>query len=251
MDLNRKKGLIVSYYLSKYDRKALKELKYDSFRAAFRDIGAKLDIPPNTIKNRRDDYDSLNDNNRSGWYQKELSKSTLDVVEKFGNISEDALTEIVKDILFSSNEISSISEILQTYGDTSSDRSYNNRGITGKRAEKLFIKYFNDGFFDAYQGELIDTRDDGCGYDFKLSGESAIVFEIKGLSSEVGGVSFTDKEWSVAKELKTKYILIIISNVFNNPRIKLIVNPYEKINPTKRLTKVISVNWTFQTKELW
>ncbi|WP_208591875.1 DUF3883 domain-containing protein [Gracilibacillus suaedae] len=249
MDLNRKKGLVVSYYLSKYDRKALKELKYDSFRAAFRDIGTKLNIPPNTIKNRRDDYDSINDNNRNGWYQKELSKSTLDIVEQFGNISEVALTEIVKDILFNTNDNNSLFELLKEDED-SSNSSFNNRGITGKQAEKLFIQYFNDGLFNDYEGELIDTRDDGCGYDFKLSGETKVVFEVKGLSSEEGGVSFTDKEWSIAKELKSKYILIIISNISLSPKIKVVVNPYEKINPTKRYTKVISVNWAFRTREM-
>lgn len=248
MDLNRKKGLIVAYYLSKYDRKALEVLNYDSFRAAFRDIGAKLGIPHNTIKNRRDDFDSINDNSRSGWYQKELSKSSLEVAEKFGNISEDAITEIVKDILLEQNDDTTILELLGTDNDASNTRAYNNRGITGKQAERLFINYFNDGLFNQYEGHLIDTREDGCGYDFKLSGESGIVFEVKGLSSEDGGVSFTDKEWSVAKELGSKYILVIISSVFLNPKIRVVVNPYEEINPTKRLTKVISINWTFQTR---
>lgn len=250
MDLNRKKGLIVSYYLSKYDRNALEELKYGSFRAAFRDIGAKLNIPPNTIKNRRDDYDSINDNNRSGWYQKELSKSTLEVVEQFRNISEVALTEIVKDILSGTNDNNSLSEILHLEDEGTSNQPYNNRGITGKQAEKLFIQFFNEGLFNEYEGELIDTRDDGCGYDFRLSDDHGIVFEVKGLSSEEGGISFTDKEWSVAKKLRSKYILIIISNVFLTPKVKIVINPYENINPTKRYTKVITVNWVFQTRQL-
>lgn len=88
---NRKKALIVAYYLSKYDRNALETLQYKSFLSAFRDIGKKLSIKPNTIKNRRDDFDSIHSNSRSGWYQKELSKSSLEVVEKFENVSQDAL----------------------------------------------------------------------------------------------------------------------------------------------------------------
>jgi hypothetical protein len=249
MENYRRKGLIVSYYLSKYDRKALKELNYDSFRAAFRGIGEKLNIPANTIKNRRDDYDSINDNHRSGWHQKELSKSILEVAEQFSNFSQAALTEIVKDILFTTNGSNSLLNLLRSEEDNN-HHSYNNRGVTGKQAEKLFIQYFEQGYFEEYSGELIDTREEGCGYDFKLKGDSEIVFEVKGLSPKEGGVSFTDKEWSVAKELKLNYILVIIKKVFKEPKITVVVNPYEKINPTKRFSKVITVNWTFQTTQL-
>ncbi|WP_137789188.1 DUF3883 domain-containing protein [Bacillus sp. E(2018)] len=250
MDLNRKKGLIVSYYLSKYDRNALEVLKYDSFRAAFSDIGAKLNIPANTIKNRRDDFDSINDNNRSGWYQKELSKSSLEVAEKFGDVSEDALAYIVKDILFNNEEETSILDVLEEDNKSPNNMEYNNRGVTGRQAENFFINFFNEEFSKSYIGDLIDTRDYGCGYDFKLSGDSEVVFEVKGLASMDGGVSFTDKEWSVAKKLKTNYILVIISNVFSDPIVRTIINPYEKIKPTKRLNKVVSVNWNFRTNQL-
>lgn len=247
---NRKKVLIIAYFLSKYDRKALESLNYKTFTGAFKDIGERLGIKPNTIKNRRDDFDSVNDNSRSGWYQKEISKSSLEVVNKFEHISEDAFSEIVKEILFFQKEENDLLDILENDNEAKGSRIYNNRGVTGKQAERLFINYFNEGNFEEYKGELIDTREQGCGYDFKLQGEKDIVFEVKGLSSVNGGISFTDKEWAVAKQLRGSYILILINNVFSTPNCKIIPNPYEKLNPTKRITKVISINWTVQCKEL-
>lgn len=69
----QEKVLIVAYYLSKFNYEALNKLNYKTHREAFNDIGERLEVKPNTLKNRRDDFDSINDNGRKGWYQKELS----------------------------------------------------------------------------------------------------------------------------------------------------------------------------------
>ncbi|NPC91928.1 DUF3883 domain-containing protein [Bacillus sp. WMMC1349] len=247
---NRRKALIVAYYLSKYDKKALRSLQYETFRAAFHDIGTKLGIKPNTIKNRRDDYDSIHDNGRNGWYQKELSKRSLEIVQTFEGVSEDALKEIVEDILNGNAENEDILDIFKEDSEGDLSVTYNHRGVTGKKAEQIFMDYFNDGFLSDFKGDLIDTRDEGCGYDFKLARDANIVFEVKGLSDATGGISFTDKEWKVAKQLRKNYNLIIVSEVFVSPKVRLVVDPYEKINPRKNITKVVSVNWIFQSKDL-
>lgn len=161
-------------------------------------------------------------------------------MEKYGEISEDGLLEIVKDLIYLSTEdYEDIIEIL-------TEEELNNknfRGITGKKAEEIFMEYFNSGRVLNYQGHLIDTRNDGCGFDFKLEGEAPQVFEVKGLSSVSGGISFTDKEWRVAKQLQEKYTLVVINEVFREPSLKYINNPYQKLNPTKAIQKVISINW--------
>ena len=49
-------------------------------------------------------------------------------------------------------------------------------------------------------GELIDSRDLGCGYDFEIKSKSYQHFiEVKGLASNIGGLLFTNKEWETAK----------------------------------------------------
>ncbi len=68
-------------------------------------------------------------------------------------------------------------------------------------AEEFFISRFNLGLTPFY-GVLRDCRDDGVGYDFEISLQSdRTLVEIKGLAKDLGGITFTDKEWKVAKAL--------------------------------------------------
>jgi hypothetical protein len=247
MNNTQKAVRIVAYYLSKYDRNALKALNYKSHREAFEKIGEKLGVPANTVKNRRDDYDSVNDNNRNGWNKGELPRSSLAILSIVEELSEDALLEIVKDLLNRKDEEGTLN-FLEEENDSNNNQNYNHRGITGKKAEELFKQYYLDDLISYYKEELVDTRDDGCGYDFKLSDES-YVFEVKGLALSNGGVSFTDKEWKTAKELRERYILVIVSNVFTSPEIQIITDPYNNINPAKKMTRIVSVNWSFYFKK--
>ena len=101
MEENRKLALLVAYYLSKFNNNGLKNLGYKTFTQAYNDIGERLNVKPNTVKNWRDEFDPLHENKRHGWYQRELRPSRLDIVEKFKDISEDAFIQIVSEILSS------------------------------------------------------------------------------------------------------------------------------------------------------
>lgn len=262
MEENRKLALIVSYYLSKFNRDALNHLGYHTFTEAFRDIGAKLNVKSSTIKNMREDFDPLHPNNgRVGWYQRELRPSRLNVVENYSHLSEMALTSIVQDILDNypeaTHNLSVYTTVLNNENDDGDSeegnrnkRTYTTRGITGNQAEKLFIEAFNNGDINGYSGNLINTTNDGCGYDFELEGQN-VVFEVKGLLDEIGGISLTDKEWNVANELGENYILVLISNIKDNPRINLYKNPRELLTAEKRTTKVIAINWTVSSNQLF
>lgn len=99
MELNNKLALIVAYYLSKYDRQALKRLGYKNWKIAFSSISNILNVKGNTIKNMRDEFDVVHPNNRVGWYQRELSSSRKEVIVKYQEKNEEELFEIVKNIL--------------------------------------------------------------------------------------------------------------------------------------------------------
>ncbi len=126
MEQNRKLALIISYYLSKFDQKAVENLGYKNFTDAFKNIGEILDLKPNTIKNMREQFDPLHPNKRVGWYQRDLSPSRLEVVKKYENFSEQDLRNVVKDILERYKKETELADkTLQTYideiGDDKSD----------------------------------------------------------------------------------------------------------------------------------
>ena len=60
----REKLILAGLYLAKYDEAGLKQLGFNSFVEAFNVIGYGLGARPASIKNYRDEFDSLFPNNR-------------------------------------------------------------------------------------------------------------------------------------------------------------------------------------------
>lgn len=96
-------GLIVSYYLSRCDMKAVRALGYRNFSEAFEKIGDILNENPNNIKNMRDEFDPYFDNGRRGWYQRELRASRQEVYDQMSQYTDQQLENIVKEILHMSS----------------------------------------------------------------------------------------------------------------------------------------------------
>lgn len=262
MERKFKLGLIVALYLSKYDLKAVERLGFDSRRHAFREVGQKLNVNHNTIKHMRDQFDIIY-SHRAGYHQVPLPPSRAEVAEKYSNLSEMALYEIVKDILSESNEsINDVNSYVNVL-DISEEKDENKkkkskeiteytstRGITGIKAEEFFKDQFIKGNVIGFaNNELVDTRQDGTGYDYKLIGEPEFYFEVKGLAAEKGGILFTDKEWAVAKEKQDQYVLVFITNINQDPKMHLISNPYQKLYPKKNIYTTISINWAVDASQ--
>lgn len=253
MKENHKLALIVSFYLSKYDREGLRNLEYSSFSKAFESIGSILNVKKNSIKNMRDEFDPIHDNNRVGWYQRELRPSRRRVVEAFGNLSEISLREIIKEIISNKDFIKSnedFDSVLKIIDEDKIKRISGKRkflfvprGPTGKKAEEFFIKHYKR-YHKPVHGELKDMREYGCGYDFKIQRENSFyVVEVKGLAGEKGCVSFTDKEWRKANELNDKYYVAIVKNLQTNPSIHFINNPGIAFNPERNIYKTLQISW--------
>jgi hypothetical protein len=263
MEDKNKLALIISYYLSKYDRRALKSLGYNSFTDAFKFIGAILDVKPNTIKNMREHFDPLHPNSRVGWYQRELPPSRLEVIERYGHLSEETLTSIALYIINNydstqknmDGEIKQYTDFIEAEDDNTENinrsMEFTTRGITGKRAEDLFLQYFKEGQILNLSGNLLDRTNAGCGYDYEMENEPNYVFEVKGLLDKKGGVMLTEKEWSVAKEMGEQYFLVLISNIDQDPLISIYQNPSNTFNPIQRVSKVITINWSIDAKQLF
>lgn len=250
-------ALIVAYYLSRLDRKGYSALGYKSFSEAIRKIGAILDVKPNTIKNMRDEFDPYHQNSRIGW-QRELRGSRQKVIESFQETDENVLLEIVKEILYSKDfkNTEEYNDIRVIFGDKgkfpNSKKSsvFILRGPTGKAAESLFVEYFQKNK-KPVDGKLIDCRELGCGYDFKIKDKKKSYFvEVKGLSSKNGGILFTNKEWKTAIKQKKRYYVVIVKNISAIPEFIIIQDPVSKINAKKNIYTTIQVNWGVSEKEL-
>ncbi|MFJ7649232.1 DUF3883 domain-containing protein [Lysinibacillus sp. NPDC097279] len=240
----KKKLLIIAFYLAKFNEEALQKLGYKSFREAFNIIGAKLDYSPNSVKNRRDDFDPLF-GYRAGWHQVELNKSNIEIVDSFDHLSEEALRAIILELLEGGKSELSREIVLSITNRKPS--TYTTRGVTGKKAESFFMRWFAEHY---PEGNLIDTRDLGCGYDFGIR-DSNIVYEVKGLSGNEGGLLFTDKEWKVAAEKQEDYHLVLVKDCFSEePIVEIYSNPHLKFSPKKQIVTVVNVNWGISSNDL-
>lgn len=106
----KKKGLIISYCLSRCDKKAVSELGYSSFSNAFNEIGEALCEKPSNIKNMRDEFDPYFNNPRVGWYQRGLRASRKEVFELLKDYSDDEVINLARKIITSAERKEEMSQ---------------------------------------------------------------------------------------------------------------------------------------------
>lgn len=247
-------ALIVSYFLSRLDKKGHALLGYKSFNEAANKIGSILDVKPNTIKNMRDEFDPYHQNNRVGW-KKELRGSRLKIMNAFQETDDETLLEIVREILNNkdfqkSDEHEDIQNIFKDKERSKRTSIFILRGPTGKAAENFFI---NDYSLNKkpIEGDLIDCRDLGSGYDFEIRTKNGpYLVEVKGVSVEQGGILFTNKEWQTALKHKDRYYLAIVNNLSSQPSLTLIQNPAAKLDAIRKVYTTLQVSWTVGAKNL-
>ena len=237
MEENQKLGLYVSYYLSRFNKVAYEKLGYGNMSNTHNKIGELLSVPPNTIRNWRDEFDPLF-GHRAGWYQRPMTQSRLRVVKALEELDEISVRAIVLDILkektgASEYETKQLISIVSENEPSYEIGKFVLRAPTGK-----------------FSGKLIDCRDYGCGYDFRIEGPETVYIEVKGLSGESGGVLFTNKEWQVANDINNFYYLCIIKNIESQPTVLFINNPASKLKPYKYIHTAIQVSWSVSKEQL-
>lgn len=249
-------ALIVAYYLSRLDKKGYSLLGYKNFSEASKKVGTVLDVNPNTIRNMRDEFDPYHQNTRIGW-KKELRGSRQKILQAFQNTDDETLLEIVKEVL-SNKEFKRTEEyedIHSLFGEkqriaVQKPPLYIIRGPTGKAAESFFMEYFKKTA-KPVSGKLIDSRDLGCGFDFEIQdGKHSYFIEVKGLSSDGGGVLFTNKEWQTAQKYKDKYYLVLVRNLSVVPDIIILQDPTSKVKATRNIYTTLQVSWSVTNKNL-
>lgn len=245
--INNEQAIVVSYYLSRFNDEALENLGYKTWNDAFADLSQKLQINKHTIKNWRDEFDPFH-GYRAGWHQRQPRKTISNIISQFEQLEEYDIRQVVEEIIIG-NKIE-LPEIDNSETTVISNPVFILRGPTGKKAEQFFIEYHRNNN-SPVAGELIDTRDLGCGYDFEIKSESDQHFiEVKGLASNIGGLLFTNKEWETAKQERTKFTVCLVSNIDDNPEISFINDPFSKLNPRKNIIQTVQVQWAVSNNEL-
>lgn len=247
-------AIIVAFYLSKFDKKGLKNLGFKNDSEAFEKTAQVLGIKKNYVKFRRDEFDPIHPW-RKGW-QRPMDNRIIRAIEALQDLSEVDLRDIVNKILtdseFQENEV--LNQITSLFAEDKKSKKPKGvfilRGPTGKLAEEFYMEYYSKTK-KPIEGRLIDCRELGVGYDFRIETLTEPYFiEVKGLSDVSGGILFTNKEWITAKEKGNSYFLCVISNIADAPNVKFIGNPAAKLNPKKNIYTTVQVNWSVNDKEL-
>ena len=103
-DANRKVS-IIAYYLSKFDKDAIKTLGYDTFSSAFEGLSAKFGKTNNYMKLRRDEFDVLTGSSRKGWHKRSPAPGVVLMHNDLKNYTFEELTLIVQDLLADSDTL--------------------------------------------------------------------------------------------------------------------------------------------------
>lgn len=218
----RDKAILCGLYLSKFDQAGLAALGFGSFKEAFNALGAAIGAKPASIKNYRDEFDPLHPGNpRQGW-KRPLRKHCETIRNRFEGAEMGSLAETLKAALYQGGDLDLIVE-----KSGFEEETFAKRLITGQAAERYFSDHFQEHpIFHGF--ELYDVTQRGCGFDFKLTRDARDEFlavEVKGLSARAGSISMTDKEMRVARLLRDRYFLFVVSNFSDVPESRFYRDP--------------------------
>lgn len=219
----RDKAIMMGLFLSKYDKKALDSFGFTGYKEAFNVLGYAVETPPSSIKNYRDEFDPYFPNQRQGWHHRELRDYCRDIMENTQDLSFEMFHAIINSFVV--DEYVDISDKKAEHPITRERKFLANRIITGKAAEEYFVmNYRNIPTFSDF--DLTDTTNMGCGFDYKLSLDTANFYiEVKGINNRQGSILMTEKEHCMAEELLERYCLFVVSNFKESPIHQMFFDP--------------------------
>jgi len=228
---------LIGYGLSKFNDDFIKEFGF-STKTAFYDFCVKNKIAETigTVKNRMDLFDHFfPENGRRGWWQKGNAyihrKILIDSL--FGDEDAKGYVNIVKLYMKESFHIEKIkykeNPIVKT--------RFKKLQETGLEAELFFMNNYNTiNIFK--NGTLEDARLYGDGYDFQVNvNERSYLAEIKGIREKKGKFRLTENEYQKALEYKNDYIITLILNLHDVPKILTIENPIKNLKFEEKFIK--------------
>lgn len=246
---HRDRQILCGLFLSKFDKKGLQYLGFDSYTEAFNALGYSLNAKPASIKNYRDELDPLFPNARMGWHKRALREHCQRIFDDYKTVTLSDLGEIIKGFLLPAREADSMPEVKRVLNlhDPEPSASFAERLITGKAAEQYFVAHYKN-MSEFAAAPLTDTTGWGCGFDFKVTPHDSHPYcavEVKGLRGRSGQIQMTDLEFEMAEALRERYFLVLVRNFIEVPFHNVINDPTKSAIQFKRVErKEIRLSWT-------
>lgn len=244
-------GMVCGYFLSRFDRDAYEALGQGSQQATHDYVGGRLGVAPRSVANWRDEFDPVHENPRKGRHSRDMYPSRVRAISALEHLSQDALAGLVRTILAEPRGPSA-DETMRAVaeGESATETVHTPRGPTGRSAEAYFREHHKHHALPR-PGTLIDKRDHECGYDYEIVGDGdPVAVEVKGLAGSSGGITFTDKEWQVARAMGERYHLALVRDVATEPRLELLADPTAHLEAKFRAYTVVQTTWTVGQGEL-
>ena len=234
---------VIGYAMSRLDGKYLAARKMEGWWDAFREAAQALNASAASFKNLRDEFDPVHPNSRLGWHRRLLRPSRLRIIEELQEVSDDALIEMVAIILSQNGEaIDETLEVLAASPPTFSNTNVAERLLTGRRAEEFFLQH-SLSLVQINTDDILDFRQEACGFDFGVKGNAELAFEVKGLKPLHGGILFTDREWLEAKRRRQNYFLVVVGNLAAEPLARVFSDPYNLLPASCTLQTSVTASW--------
>lgn len=237
---------LIGYGLAKFDNDFVHEFGKQS-KAAFGryivDIG--LANTTKAVSNRMDSFDPYFDNGRRGWFQRNQREHIkLFIDSLFGNEDVHGFANIVK--LYIKDANSTLHLTTESISPAQKSR-FKQLQETGKEAEFYFMNNFTS-IPKFATGILEDARLWGDGYDFQIQcNTSYYLAGIKGLRTSKGSIRLTQNEYQKASEYKSDFVLVVVSNLSNTPKLNYIENPVSRLSLFPREQTSTQINYYSDT----
>lgn len=235
---------LIGYGLAKFSPNFIQSFGFNSKNKFYQHL-VELGIADTvgTIKNRQDLFDPFFDNERKGWWQKgdTYIHRKLSIDSLFGQLDMKSYSNIIKLYLQENNHLDfgkSITNIPPLI-----NSKFKQLQETGQEAEMFFMRnYKKIKLFE--KGKIEDARNFGDGYDFQITvNNNYYLAEIKGIRLDAGSIRMTKNEYCKAQEYHDKYALIVISCLNDIPNMKVIFNPIEYLNFSKKEISSTQLNY--------
>lgn len=239
---------LLGYGLAKFDNAFVKEFGFKTKTDFYKYI-VHLGVcdTVGAIKNRQDMLDPFFDNGRRGWWQRKTQyiSRKLFIDSLFGDEDAASFAQNVK--MYLQRDFKVDSQIEKQISPIMKSR-FKQLQETGIEAELYFYHNYQSVPMFA-SGAIQDARLFGDGYDFQIQKDSNfLLVEVKGVKLNYGSIRITKNEYEKAQAYESNYILVVVSNLVEAPKITTIENPLTKLKLQEN--KIISTQINYHSASI-